>query len=491
MSDAKKLNELKTSIRKLGPESTEADFKQAFDRLNTAFPEQGQLAERRAYGMAILDIRERGFHPDAALVNCDKMEISEASDAGLQSLQEKLTEENHAFDPTGMKALADEMDADPAAAETAKGIGDEARDAIGVSKHVSNLGKVAAKVGGAALKSADVVENTIGVGKVVRNTYLAAKVIDELNRRSPKNPTPSDDVETPPDLVSERPPKDHDKLVSDLSKQDDPLETILDKDPADLTEAEVRDVMLARKGAETDDERQKLFAVEQAFFGDKYGSEAVKYDATGRMEAPKAVKPINEKPAPAKTDLKAIAEAVAKPLGEESGPEVAKALQAGLNILNRVRTEKGAKSPLFSELKIDGITGPKTRGAFKQTARKLGPAKLEEGMALGRFERFAEAPGSKDLRAKTASAFGDLFRKPSAAQPRSSDEGYALQATINDLGRDSGLSGFAPIREDGDVGPRTERAFKQVLPSAGAGRFTAKLGQHLGFFDDDDDVMFG
>jgi len=67
-----------------------------------------------------------------------------------------------------------------------------------------------------------------------------------------------------------------------------------------------------------------------------------------------------------------------------------------------------------------------------------------------------------------------------------------LQATINDLGRDTHGNGFKPIKEDGDIGPKTETAFKQVLPAAGNDNFTSKLGENLGFFDDDDDdELFG
>jgi len=172
-----------------------------------------------------------------------------------------------------------------------------------------------------------------------------------------------------------------------------------------------------------------------------------------------------------------------------------KALQTGLNLLNRARTEKlskkqGKVSPLFSELKDDGDSGPKTRAAFKRAAATLGAAKIKEGMALGRFKRIAEKPAFGELRRQTEGAFGNLFRRPSAApKPKVTDEGFGLQATINDLGRDTLGNGFKPIKEDGDIGPKTESAFAQVLPAAGNDNFTSKLGENLGFFDDDDQLF--
>ena len=45
---------------------------------------------------------------------------------------------------------------------------------------------------------------------------------------------------------------------------------------------------------------------------------------------------------------------------------------------------------------------------------------------------------------------------------------------------------FMPIRADGLIGPRTETAFRAVLPAAEADRFTSRLGHNLGFFDFDD-----
>jgi GH24 family phage-related lysozyme (muramidase) len=293
------------------------------------------------------------------------------------------------------------------------------------------------------------------------------------------------------------------KLVEDLTKQDNPLEEILDKDPADLTEGELREIMVARRKAKTDADREKLFDIEKAFFEDKFGTGDAEFDFTGKMIDAPPIKPTNKTPVPAQgrdgkpvaETLKRLAQAVTQGTRGDGPVEVVKALQNGLNLLNRARTEKLAKkqgkaSPLFSELKDDGDPGPKTRAAFKRATANLGPAKIKEGMALGRFKRLAEKPAFGDLRQQTEGAFGNLFRRPSAtAKPRIIEEGFGLQATINDLGRDTLGNGFKAIKEDGDIGPKTEAAFGQVLPAAGNDNFTSKLGENLGFFDDDDELF--
>ena len=293
---------------------------------------------------------------------------------------------------------------------------------------------------------------------------------------------------------------DRNRLVDALTKQDNPLEEILDKNPTDLTEIEVRHVMNARKDAKTDTERVKLFGIEKAFYDDKYRIAESKHDLTGKMMSPVPNRPINRNPVPARgkdgrptaESLGALAKAVVLPLGGEAAPDVVEALQGGLNILNRARSDKlmaaksGSVSPLFSELRNDGIAGPKTRTAFKAAARALGPAKIKEGVALGRFKRLADAPKPGGLRLTAEASFGDLFRKPSKAPgPKMTHEGLGLQATINDIGRDAFGNKFQPIKEDGDIGAKSEAAFDQVLPATGPEKITSKLGENLGFFDSD------
>jgi hypothetical protein len=142
------------------------------------------------------------------------------------------------------------------------------------------------------------------------------------------------------------------KMVENLTKQDDPLEEILEKDPADLTEDELRQVMGARRKAKTDAEREKLFGIEKAFFEDKFGTGDAKFDFTGKMIDSPPIRPTNKTPVPAQgrdgkpvaETLKRLAQAVTQGADGDGPIEVVKALQNGLNLLNRVRTEKLAKT---------------------------------------------------------------------------------------------------------------------------------------------------
>ncbi|MEK9755389.1 MAG: hypothetical protein VW338_19550 [Rhodospirillaceae bacterium] len=53
---------------------------------------------------------------------------------------------------------------------------------------------------------------------------------------------------------------------------------------------------------------------------------------------------------------------------------------------------------------------------------------------------------------------------------------------INDLGRRHLGDGFAPLKEDGWIGPKTTEVFARLLPAAGGDGLTRKLGQSLDFF---------
>ncbi|MEK9672377.1 MAG: hypothetical protein VW268_07730 [Rhodospirillaceae bacterium] len=166
---------------------------------------------------------------------------------------------------------------------------------------------------------------------------------------------------------------------------------------------------------------------------------------------------------------------------------------------------------MFAELSLDGQAGPKTRAAFKRASAKLGPARVKEGVALGQFERFADnaAAGipTGGLAAKAAETIGPLFRKqmtttapdslttsvpqmavaahdtPARASP--TEEGFGLQATINDLGRGAIGKGFQPILEDGRIGPKTEAALAQVLPAASSDDLTPGFDRNLSFAADE------
>lgn len=151
-------------------------------------------------------------------------------------------------------------------------------------------------------------------------------------------------------------------------------------------------------------------------------------------------------------------------------------------------------------LKIDGVPGPRTRRMVKMAAARWGAPKVEEGLALGRFARVANAiqAGRRggDIGPHVRGTFGPLFRSSKTPTPKSNvEEDGALQATINELGNGLGQKAFGPdahkpVREDGAVGPKTEAAFRKILPAGGADRFTSAFGRNLGFLDGERDGAF-
>jgi len=221
--------------------------------------------------------------------------------------------------------------------------------------------------------------------------------------------------------------------------------------------------------------------------------------------APLPRRPLATVPVPARTaDGMDLARAVGRlaervaDVAETSGSrDAVRFLQRGLTILNQAHT--GAREtapegrglpdgPLFRDLVDDGDPGPKTRGALRTAAARLGTAKVEEALALGRFEAAlgelaggAPAGGARDAAAR---AFAELFRDPEGdAPPGATEEGESLQMSVNDLGRSLlGPRGFTALREDGIVGPKTEAALMRVLRAAGPRRLTEAMGRNLGFF---------
>jgi len=128
----------------------------------------------------------------------------------------------------------------------------------------------------------------------------------------------------------------------------------------------------------------------------------------------------------------------------------------------------------------------------KAAAARWGGPKVEEGMALGRFAKVARNVQAGRSSGKVGPAvretFGPLFRSANKPTPKTNiEEDGALQATVNDLGRDAfGQTDYKPLVEDGWAGPKTETAFRNILPAVGAERFTSAFGHNLGFLDGDD-----
>lgn len=310
---------------------------------------------------------------------------------------------------------------------------------------------------------------------------------------------------------------DRNGLMRQLTMGGDDLELILVKRPHDLTEQEIRHISERRLGLPAGAEKEALFRFERAFFDDKFGDEPVEFDATGRLIEPRVKQEINQQPVPARTpdgsDLiratEHLARRVADVAASEGTSDAVRFLQRGLNILNRAVTrtkdartaadanpERGDGRPrmgfdvssLFQDLKDDGLPGPKTRSALRTAIARLGPAKVEEALALGRFDNvirgLSNGKMDGDLKSESQVAFGHLFRDRKIRSPEGhTEEGESLQMAINDLGFALlGRDAFKGLREDGVVGPKTQDAFKRVLAASGPNRMTDALGRNLGFF---------
>ena len=71
-------------------------------------------------------------------------------------------------------------------------------------------------------------------------------------------------------------------FMKNLLEPGDTVDEIMMKKPEDLTEGEVREIMIARMDATTEDERERLFKAEKGFFDHFFGNEPAGTDAVGR-----------------------------------------------------------------------------------------------------------------------------------------------------------------------------------------------------------------
>ncbi|MGE5505973.1 MAG: hypothetical protein ACM31L_16245 [Actinomycetota bacterium] len=172
---------------------------------------------------------------------------------------------------------------------------------------------------------------------------------------------------------------------------------------------------------------------------------------------------------------------------DASGLQAAvKALQRGLNLMNdanplqRPSDAWGPATPL-GRLSEDGTYGPETDFAMKHALARLGPAKVEDGLALGRwngFARQAQASGTPDgLDQATHGIFGPLYRDAGADGPK--PEAGVLQQTLNDLGGKA-FDDWTPLAVDDAIGPKTTKAFGRVLQAEDADTVTEQFGRGLG-----------
>ena len=284
-------------------------------------------------------------------------------------------------------------------------------------------------------------------------------------------------------------------FMKNLLEPGNTVDEIMLKRPEDLTEGEVRQIMIARMDATTTDERERLFKAEKGFFDHFFGNEPAGTDAVGRTMEPKPIRPIPETPKPIATadgepleiGLRRIGRGVVRDARGDGLASVIKRLQGGLNLLSQAKAPKDGAAPL-EQLKQDGVFGPKSRSILRRAVTALGVPKVEECLALGGFGEFVRdgrKQGFERLREATEKSFATLFRNPAKPVRRPADrvENVTLQETLNDLGRSHlGDDRFTPLKLDGDIGPRTRDSFGLITNALGPERVTKRFGEFLGFF---------
>lgn len=273
-------------------------------------------------------------------------------------------------------------------------------------------------------------------------------------------------------------------VAAALAGGPDPLEIVLLKGPEAAGDDEVRRVMQARMDlAPGDPLWRDLYDFETRHFAHAYGDAATPRDETGRALRPVAVTVPSAAAAPLTTvsgePLEAALERTVAPLArmaDQAGAvDAVRAAQTGLNLLDAPDAE--GRRLLDAPLEVDGDPGPKTRAALTRAVARLGAAKVNEAIALGRLRQAAERAGAGtgglELGEVARQALAPLFRSPLAPAARAV-ENEVLQETLNALGAAPALA------IDGDVGPKTEAAFRGTARRLGADRLTRSLADALG-----------
>ncbi len=122
------------------------------------------------------------------------------------------------------------------------------------------------------------------------------------------------------------------------------------------------------------------------------------------------------------------------------------------------------------------------RTTLMHSLAAMGPLKVVEGYALGRFYDFADQtprPDAAELSHRLSALFGPLFRDlDDPAIPRL--EVGALQEALNDLGG-SQFDDWQELPLDEEITSAAAQAFARVVERLGARTLTEALGYHLGF----------
>lgn len=283
------------------------------------------------------------------------------------------------------------------------------------------------------------------------------------------------------------------------SPVENPGRSALLKPVEKLTESEMNDMIAS---AQTDYRgwrggnplKAHTYERVQDWHANIYGDGPQRHDG-GKPVEPQPVRPIPKQPSshttPQGEDLwqasGRLGQKVANAAGTDGYADAVKALQRGLNILgeaNPLPKRSPAYGPYtkLGPVTEDGSYGPQTDFALKHATARLGPTKVENAFAMGRFNTFARnaqrSGNAEGLEEKTHSIFGPLFRNPSdGAAPKV--EAGVLQETLNQVGG-SRRTGWQPLKVDNWIGPKTTDAFRTVLEDEDADNLTRSFGRGLG-----------
>ncbi|NFV81001.1 hypothetical protein [Magnetospirillum aberrantis] len=257
-----------------------------------------------------------------------------------------------------------------------------------------------------------------------------------------------------------------------------------------LTEGEMMDMIASAQGdyrgwRSGDPLKAHTYEKVQDWHASIYGDQPQGNDG-GKPIEPMPIRPIPEQPSPHTTpqgeDLwqatARLGGKLAAAAGMDGYAQTVQGLQRGLNMLNNANPLPARSAAYGPYTKLgpvdeDGQYGPQTDFALKHATARLGPAKVEDGLALGRFNTFARAAQSsgnaEGLENKTHAIFGPLLHKDDQA-PKV--EGGALQMALNGFGQN--------LKVDNWIGPKTTQAFADVLKEQDSDTLTRSLGRELG-----------
>lgn len=281
---------------------------------------------------------------------------------------------------------------------------------------------------------------------------------------------------------------------------DNPGKSALLKPVEKLTEPEMQDMIASAQGdyrgwRSGDPLKAYTYEKVQDWHVNIYGDGPQGNDG-GKPIDPQPIRPIPVQASPHTTpdgqDLweatGKLGQQVAVAAGSDGYENAVKGLQRGLNMLNpssplpKRSPAYGPYTPL-GQVEEDGSYGPQTDFALKHATARLGPDKVAEGFALGRFNTFARnaqrAGNAEGLEAATHGAFGPLFRDPTDTQAPKV-EGGVLQKTLNRIGGEAN-DDWKALKVDNWIGPKTTEAFGSLLKSEDPDHLTAEFGKGLGF----------